>query len=1154
MLKVAHVDHDQARARMKREAEALVAIGAPTVPTLIDQGVLPDGRAWIAMERIAGENLADLNAAGPLRSDRAIAIALAILDSLARVHDAGFVHRDLKPDNLVLREDRSIAVLDFGLARKLPTDPDDPTRANTQVGSLEYMPPEQLIDPASVDVRADLYAFGCVLYELCSGRPPFVVDAAALRRAHAAMRPPPLSALAAVPTELEVVVHECLAKLPSRRPADARTLRAQFAGLRDTTPPSMRTIRAEHSWAVIREGKQPVVLLFAELPRVDRTLLAILASHKVSIISQRGRRILAAAAGVDHPDPAGVAIATARDLAAAGARVALHLEELRVAQDTNGLAFSGAAVDHPEHWIPDAPWTGVVLTRALASVTLVPARPSDLGDRYVALGDAGEIAELFGREALLADLSVEASAALAGLGPGLAVLVGDPGVGKSAIAAGLGPRLYEIGAKVITGVIPPPGSLRPSYAPLAELIGTPEGPASSALAGGVRAIGDALRAAARIQPTAIILDDLHLADATLLDALEYATLGGEPLPLWILGIAGQRLDLRRPGFGQRAERHRRDILPPLDEEAAVNLIAAALRPAEYPPLRALRQIASIARGNPLHLRALTREIHDMGAIRPRANGEHFLDTTALDSLPPLALGPWLAARELADLADELVGLARMCAVLGDEFERDELAAVAEIVEDRGGATTSMDVDVGLEELVDAGILVAGPKSFPFAQALVKDGIYATTDEEERTQMHRAALDHWTTRPSTDPAVAERLARHAEVVGERWVAAEAFATLGEYAQAQHRSLDADQAWTGALRHLEARTTDRAEALIGRARARYRFQRVRDALTDLTEAIEVAVEVGMPKIELAALLEEATALDWTQDFAQSRAFAESARRRLEGIPDASPDLHEASDLALGRSLYRENKLADAVPLLRRGAASAQDEIKTIAGLLLGCCLVDLEDLDDAERVFETVIETCTRAGDRFHLAVAYINRALLWSARGRIDDVATDLRLVIQLSREGGHMLLERGATHNLAENRLWQGDADDALQLARRCLALARSHGEQNTSGDRILMARAMAARGDLESIRDVIEDIAQAELDEYDQRMLRLLRALLHDDENDDQRWEQVLKDVDLLPSSQRIEMLRLAAKHRRLDDQRLREVTTLASRNVIWSRRDTDF
>ncbi|MBA2544764.1 MAG: protein kinase, partial [Deltaproteobacteria bacterium] len=502
VLKVAHVDHDQARARMRREAEALAAIGAPTVPRLDDQGVLPDGRAWMSMERITGENLGDVTSNGPLRSDRAISIALAILDALGKVHAAGFIHRDLKPDNLVVRDDRSVAILDFGLARRVPVDPDDPTRANTQVGSLEYIPPEQLVDPASVDQRADLYAFGCLLYELCAGRPPFIGDAAALTRAHAALRPPPLTALAAVPTELESLVHECLAKLPARRPASAAALRSSFSGLRDTTPPSMRTLRAEHSWAVIREGTQPVVLLWAELPRVDRALLAVLASHKVSVISQRGRRVLAAAAGVEHADPAGVAIATARDLAAAGARVALHLVELRVTQDINGIAFTGAAVEQPEAWLPSVPWTGVVLTRALATVTLVPARPSELGPNFVALGDAGEIAELFGRDALLADLSADAAAALAGLGPGLAVLVGDPGVGKSAIAAALGPRLYEMGARIITGAVPPPGSLRPSYSVLGDLVSTPEGPL-------VRAIGDAIRAAARAQPTAIILDDLH---------------------------------------------------------------------------------------------------------------------------------------------------------------------------------------------------------------------------------------------------------------------------------------------------------------------------------------------------------------------------------------------------------------------------------------------------------------------------------------------------------------------------------------------------------------------------------------------------------------------------------------------------------------------
>src|SRR5207248_8129153 len=123
------------------------------------------------------------------------ALALALLSALARIHAAGFIHRDIKPDNIVRRPDGRLVVLDLGLARKIPTDPDDPTRANVQVGSLEYMAPEQLAAASTIDARADLYGFGCVLFELCAGRPPFVGDAAALSRAHAALRPPSLSAL-----------------------------------------------------------------------------------------------------------------------------------------------------------------------------------------------------------------------------------------------------------------------------------------------------------------------------------------------------------------------------------------------------------------------------------------------------------------------------------------------------------------------------------------------------------------------------------------------------------------------------------------------------------------------------------------------------------------------------------------------------------------------------------------------------------------------------------------------------------------------------------------------------------------------------------------------------------------------------------------------
>ncbi|HEY0990718.1 MAG TPA: protein kinase, partial [Kofleriaceae bacterium] len=629
VLKVAHADHDLARARMVREAEALEAIGAPAVPRCDGHGVLADGRAWIAMERIIGTALGDL-LVSPIRLDAALAMAAGILDALAAIHAAGFVHRDLKPDNIVRRADNSIAILDLGLARKLPVDPEDPTRAGVQVGSLEYIPPEQLIDAASVDPRADIYAFGCVLYELCAGRPPFLGDASALERAHAALRPPPLSALAPVPGAVEEVCHECLAKLPSRRPATVAEVRERIMAARE--PPS-RT--RGHSVSMVSEGRQPVVLVWAELPRVDRALLASLAAHKISLISQRGRRVMGAVVGAEHADPASTAIAAARELAAAGARVGLHLDLLHVTP-----RLSGAAIDRPQDWLPAGAWTGVVLTKALATVTQAPLRPGDLGPGFMQLGDPGATTELFGRDVLLSDLAADAAAALGSAGPGFALMVGDHGIGKTALATALVPRLEELGARVHVGAIPPHGGGRPGHSAGAGVIGTPEGPL-------VRAVGDALRAAARDQPLAIILDDVQLADHDLLDALEYATLGGEPLALWILALATPRIDQRRPGLGGRAERHRRNVLGPLDEDSAVAMTAALLRPAEYPPLRALRQIVAISHGHPLHLVSLAREIHDRGAIRTRPNGEHFLNTTALDALPPVALGPWLAARELA---------------------------------------------------------------------------------------------------------------------------------------------------------------------------------------------------------------------------------------------------------------------------------------------------------------------------------------------------------------------------------------------------------------------------------------------------------------------------------------------------------------------------
>ena len=933
MLKLAHVGHELARARISREAEALAAIGAPAVPKFYETGVLDDGRAWIVMERAIGTTVADITTDGPQRIGDAVALSIAILDALIRVHEARFVHRDLKPDNLVRTPDGRVVILDLGLARKLPDDPDDPTRANVQVGSLEYMAPEQIEDSAMADERSDLYAFGCILYELCAGRPPFVGDAAVLERAHAAMRPARLGALATVPAEIEALCHECLAKEPQRRPPTAAETRARLAITHHSpATPSPRSI------AILRESKQPVVLVWVELPKVDRALLALFAARRLVVSSQRGRRVLAGVLGSEHPDPAGVAIAAARELVAAGARVALHVEALRIGTTAGNVTLHGEAVERPESWLPAGQWTGVVMTRSLASITPAATRDSTAGPDFRALAVVdGEVHhELFGRDALLTDLSADAAVAVfrnawqhvhdrpsgrrarsttrsgkrpgEPCGPAFVLLVGDPGVGKTTFATELGRRIADLGVRVHHGTIPLPGTGRPAHAALAELIGTPTGPI-------VRAVGDALRAAARERPTVVILDDLHLADHELFDALEYATLGGEPLPLWVLGVASPRIDTRRPHLGERAERYRRDVLHPLDEDAAVALAAALLRPAEYPPLRALRRLVGIAHGNPLHLAMLAREIHERGAIRQRAGGAHFLDTSALDELSPAALGPWLAARELSGLADELVALARLCAVLGDDVRRGELVAIVEAVDRAGGATTTIDVDVGLRELVGAGILVPSGRGFAFRQPLVEEGVYATTDEHERIALHRAALDYWQN-AGADPSIAERIARHAEAVGAAAPAAAAFAKLGELAHREQRALDADSAWSGALRNLGDRNVARAYALLGRARARSRLQRMFDALIDLEEAVAIAAETASVELEVEALLESKlrrTRLHgWHRRVTTSRAeLAGRARARSWSAaigPPAPLDLRLANT---GVSGSRSNDCRSCVP---------------------------------------------------------------------------------------------------------------------------------------------------------------------------------------------------------------------------------------------------
>ncbi|HEX2691149.1 MAG TPA: serine/threonine-protein kinase, partial [Kofleriaceae bacterium] len=206
--------------RFFNEARAATAIRHPGIIEIYDFGWTPEGAAFIVMEHLEGETLGRRLARGGLRWQAALAIARQIAGALAAAHGKGIVHRDLKPDNIFLVPDpevpggERIKLLDFGIAKLAgDTSPTmNVTRTGAVMGTPTYMAPEQCRGVA-VDHRADLYALGCVVFELCSGRPPFVGEGTGdVLAAHIHVPAPSLASLGIeVPRAVEDLVQQLLA-------------------------------------------------------------------------------------------------------------------------------------------------------------------------------------------------------------------------------------------------------------------------------------------------------------------------------------------------------------------------------------------------------------------------------------------------------------------------------------------------------------------------------------------------------------------------------------------------------------------------------------------------------------------------------------------------------------------------------------------------------------------------------------------------------------------------------------------------------------------------------------------------------------------------------------------------------------------------------
>ncbi len=233
-----------ARGRLAREAEVLADLSHPGIVRYVAHGTTARGAPFLAMELVLGETLAERLAGRRLAMDRALVLARRVAEALAFAHERGVIHRDIKPDNILL-EGGSIErpkILDFGLA-SLAYDPERLTQPSSDrltqpglvVGTPEYMAPEQVRGSRSIDARADVFALGCVLFECLAGTVPFhAADPLAVLSKIVLDEPQPLCTLAPdVPRALELFVGRMLAKDPDRRPATAAEVAAELAAVAD---------------------------------------------------------------------------------------------------------------------------------------------------------------------------------------------------------------------------------------------------------------------------------------------------------------------------------------------------------------------------------------------------------------------------------------------------------------------------------------------------------------------------------------------------------------------------------------------------------------------------------------------------------------------------------------------------------------------------------------------------------------------------------------------------------------------------------------------------------------------------------------------------------------------------------------------------------
>ncbi len=242
------MDNPKARSRFSREARLLASLNHPNIATIYEELEEGEGAGFLVLEYVPGETLAERMGRKKLKVEEALTIGLQIADAVSAAHEKGVIHRDLKSGNIKITLENKVKVLDFGLARAVGSETLDEQSTITEpgriIGTPAYMSPEQARGEKT-DERSDIWSFGCVLYEMLTGKVPFEGGTPSDTLAGIIEREPDWQALPeATPANISVLLRRCLTKEPHRRlqhMGDASIEISETLNLPATAPPVTAT-------------------------------------------------------------------------------------------------------------------------------------------------------------------------------------------------------------------------------------------------------------------------------------------------------------------------------------------------------------------------------------------------------------------------------------------------------------------------------------------------------------------------------------------------------------------------------------------------------------------------------------------------------------------------------------------------------------------------------------------------------------------------------------------------------------------------------------------------------------------------------------------------------------------------------------------------